>query len=416
MSVPAELHYTEEHEWVSIAGDTATVGITDYAAQQLGDVVYVSLPAVGAAVTSGEPCGEVESTKLVSDLYSPLDGEVVEANEELDDDPGLVNAEPYGAGWMFRVRIPAGSGGEAALPPGLLTAAEYEELTKSAGWPAAASGGYLRKRRQTTKQVTLTTARATAPPTSGSIWLIFSRTRSVVRRATLAGITRSAISSMVRARSARVFSIWVTSTVGGTLGFSRSVSAMCVTLSPARPEDHRAAPATRSSGRSSGISGRTDFLPQRAKVCTWRRFVIYSPADKERIMRLIHKLLYPLLVGIPVVTLASCSSSGSGVPSGPAPEVSSIVVDAVPTADEAGLYIANQKGYFRQQGLNIKIDPILGGEPGMADLQTGKAQIIVGNYVSFVLAQISHSITASPSTCGSSRTGRICSRATRRFT
>lgn len=108
-------------------------------------------------------------------------------------------------------------------------------------------------------------------------------------------------------------------------------------------------------------------------------------------MRLIHKLLYPLLVGIPVVTLASCSSSGSGVPSGPAPEVSSIVVDAVPTADEAGLYIANQKGYFRQQGLNIKIVPILGGEPGMADLQTGKAQIIVGNYVSFVLAQISHS-------------------------
>ena len=113
MSVPAELHYTEEHEWVSIAGDTATVGITDYAAQQLGDVVYVSLPAVGAAVTSGEPCGEVESTKSVSDLYSPLDGEVVEANEELDDDPGLVNAEPYGAGWMFRVRIQAGSGGLA---------------------------------------------------------------------------------------------------------------------------------------------------------------------------------------------------------------------------------------------------------------------------------------------------------------
>ncbi|HTZ27036.1 MAG TPA: glycine cleavage system protein H, partial [Streptosporangiaceae bacterium] len=78
-------------------------------------------------------CGEVESTKSVSDLYSPVDGEVVEANEELDGDPGLVNAEPYGAGWMFRVRIPAGSGGEAALPPGLLTAADYEELTKSAG-------------------------------------------------------------------------------------------------------------------------------------------------------------------------------------------------------------------------------------------------------------------------------------------
>jgi NitT/TauT family transport system substrate-binding protein len=108
-------------------------------------------------------------------------------------------------------------------------------------------------------------------------------------------------------------------------------------------------------------------------------------------MRLIHKLLCSLLIVIPVVTVASCSSgSGSGVPSGPAPEVSSIVVDAVPTADEAGLYIANQKGYFKQQGLNITIDPILGGEPGMADLQSGKAQIIVGNYVSFILAQIHH--------------------------
>jgi glycine cleavage system H protein len=133
MSVPAELHYTEEHEWVAIDGDTASVGITDYAAQSLGDVVYVSLPTAGAAVTAGEPCGEVESTKSVSDLYSPVDGEVIEVNEELDDDPGLVNAEPYGAGWMFRVRIPAGPGGEATLPPGLLTAAEYEELTKSAG-------------------------------------------------------------------------------------------------------------------------------------------------------------------------------------------------------------------------------------------------------------------------------------------
>jgi NitT/TauT family transport system substrate-binding protein len=113
-------------------------------------------------------------------------------------------------------------------------------------------------------------------------------------------------------------------------------------------------------------------------------------------MRLIHKLLCSLFVVIPVVTLASCSSGSSGVPTGPAPEVSSIVVDAVPTADEAGLYIANQKGYFRQQGLSIKIVPILGGEPGLADLQTGKARIIVGNYVSFVLAQISHSYHGKP--------------------
>ena len=133
MSVPAELHYTEEHEWVSINGDVATIGITDYAASALGDVVYVNLPAVDDAVTAGEPCGEVESTKSVSDLFSPVDGQVAEVNEELDDDPGLVNAEPYGAGWMFRVRIPAGPSGDAALPPGLLSAAEYDELTKSAG-------------------------------------------------------------------------------------------------------------------------------------------------------------------------------------------------------------------------------------------------------------------------------------------
>ena len=133
MSIPAELQYTEEHEWVAIEGDTASVGITDYAQQQLGDVVYVSLPAVGSTVVAGEPCGEVESTKSVSDLYSPVDGEVTEVNEELDDDPGLVNAEPYGAGWMFRVRLAPDNGGEPAIPAGLLSPAEYEELTKSAG-------------------------------------------------------------------------------------------------------------------------------------------------------------------------------------------------------------------------------------------------------------------------------------------
>jgi glycine cleavage system H protein len=132
MSVPAELRYSEEHEWVSVDGEVASVGITDYAAQSLGDVVYVSLPEVGATVTAGEPCGEVESTKSVSDLYSPVDGEVVEVNSELDDDPGLVNAEPYGAGWMFRVKVAAGPGGTGELPPSLLSPADYEELTKSA--------------------------------------------------------------------------------------------------------------------------------------------------------------------------------------------------------------------------------------------------------------------------------------------
>jgi len=114
---------------VAIDGGTATIGITDYATQQLGDVVYVSLPEVGAAVTSGEPCGEVESTKSVSDLYAPVDGEVIEINEELNDDPGLINAEPYGLGWMFRVRVAEGQ----SSGTGLLSPTEYDALTKSAG-------------------------------------------------------------------------------------------------------------------------------------------------------------------------------------------------------------------------------------------------------------------------------------------
>jgi glycine cleavage system H protein len=133
MSIPAELRYTPEHEWVALDGTTASVGITEYAAQQLGDVVYVSLPSPGTSVTAGEPCGEVESVKSVSDLYSPVDGEVAEVNSELEGDPSLVNAEPYAAGWLFRVRVPQDGDGQPALPPDLLSAAEYEELTKSAG-------------------------------------------------------------------------------------------------------------------------------------------------------------------------------------------------------------------------------------------------------------------------------------------
>jgi glycine cleavage system H protein len=129
MGVPADLRYTQEHEWVKIDGDTVQVGITDFATQALGDVVYVSLPEVGATVTAGEPCGEVESTKSVSDLYSPVDGEVSEVNEELQDDPGLINAEPYGVGWMFRVRA---AGGQPA-GTGLLSPTEYDELTKTTG-------------------------------------------------------------------------------------------------------------------------------------------------------------------------------------------------------------------------------------------------------------------------------------------
>jgi glycine cleavage system H protein len=126
MSVPDELRYTHEHEWVSISGSSASVGITDHAQRALGDVVYVSVPAPGTEVKAGEPCGEVESTKSVSDIYSPVDGEVTEVNEEIDKSPGLVNSDPYGAGWLFRIRL----AGDGELPPGLLSATEYEALTR----------------------------------------------------------------------------------------------------------------------------------------------------------------------------------------------------------------------------------------------------------------------------------------------
>jgi len=112
-------------------------------------------------------------------------------------------------------------------------------------------------------------------------------------------------------------------------------------------------------------------------------------------MRLINKLLYCLAAGVPVVALAACSSSGSSaVATGPAPEQSSITIDAVPTADAAGLYIAQDNGYFAKQGLTVKIVPIHGGEYGMGDLQKGKAQLIEGNYVSFILAQIAGTFAA----------------------
>jgi glycine cleavage system H protein len=126
MTVPEELRYTAEHEWVAIDGTVASVGITDYAQNSLGDVVYVSVPAAGTAVTAGEPCGEVESTKSVSDIYSPVDGEVIEANPEIEDDPGLVNSDPYGAGWLMRIRL-ADDGPQA---DDLLTAEQYAELIK----------------------------------------------------------------------------------------------------------------------------------------------------------------------------------------------------------------------------------------------------------------------------------------------
>jgi glycine cleavage system H protein len=127
MSIPDELRYTSEHEWIALSGPVASVGITDYAQQALGDVVYVSVPAPGTRVTAGEPCGEVESTKSVSDIFAPVDGEVTEVNGDLEDDPALVNSDPYGAGWLMRIRVD-----EPDDASGLLTADEYADLTKEA--------------------------------------------------------------------------------------------------------------------------------------------------------------------------------------------------------------------------------------------------------------------------------------------
>ncbi|WP_228984365.1 glycine cleavage system protein GcvH [Streptomyces sp. DH12] len=122
MSNPQQLRYSKEHEWLSTAEDgVSTVGITEHAANALGDVVYVQLPEVGATVTAGETCGELESTKSVSDLYSPVTGEVVEANQEVVDDPSLVNTAPFEGGWLFKVRV-------TDEPQDLLSADEYTEF------------------------------------------------------------------------------------------------------------------------------------------------------------------------------------------------------------------------------------------------------------------------------------------------
>ena len=101
------LKYTDEHEWVALDGDIATVGITDYAADKLGDVVFVELPAIDSTVTAATVVGEIESTKSVGELYAPLTGVVVEANDAVVDDPSLVNSDPFGAGWLVKLRVEA---------------------------------------------------------------------------------------------------------------------------------------------------------------------------------------------------------------------------------------------------------------------------------------------------------------------
>jgi glycine cleavage system H protein len=123
----ADLRYTKDHEWVKVDGDTATIGVTDFAASQLGDVVFVDLPQVGRTVEQFAAFGVVESVKAVSDLYAPVSGEVLEVNADLSSKPELVNSDPFGAGWMIRVRI-----ADSTQVAGLLDAAAYKKLTAEA--------------------------------------------------------------------------------------------------------------------------------------------------------------------------------------------------------------------------------------------------------------------------------------------
>ena len=121
-SIPNELSYTKEHEWVSAVDSTFTMGITDFAQAALGDIVYVQLPKIGESVTAGKVCGEVESTKSVSDIYAPVTGTIVAINDALSNSPESINSDPYGAGWLAKIEV-------SAPPTDLLSAAQYAELT-----------------------------------------------------------------------------------------------------------------------------------------------------------------------------------------------------------------------------------------------------------------------------------------------
>jgi glycine cleavage system H protein len=125
--IPADLRYTKEHEWVRVEGDVATIGITQHAADQLGDIVFVELPEAGRAVEQFAAFGVVESVKAVSDLFAPVGGEVVETNGALASTPEVVNSDPYGAGWMLRIRLTDTSQVDALLDP-----AAYEALVAEA--------------------------------------------------------------------------------------------------------------------------------------------------------------------------------------------------------------------------------------------------------------------------------------------
>ncbi|OWP85073.1 glycine cleavage system protein GcvH [Flavobacterium columnare] len=123
MNIPTNLKYTKDHEWVSIEGDIATVGITDFAQKELGDIVYVEVDTLDQTLAKDEVFGTVEAVKTVSDLFLPLSGEIMEFNEELESNPELVNSDPYGAAWMIKVKI-----SEIAEIEGLLSSEDYKDL------------------------------------------------------------------------------------------------------------------------------------------------------------------------------------------------------------------------------------------------------------------------------------------------
>lgn len=125
-NIPDDLHYSKDHEWVRVDGNVAIVGITDHAQNQLGDVVYVELPKVGDEFAANEPFGSVESVKAVSEVFSPVSGEIAEVNTGLQDAPEKVNTDPYGEGWMIRVKL-----SNAGEVDSMLSAAEYEDFTKA---------------------------------------------------------------------------------------------------------------------------------------------------------------------------------------------------------------------------------------------------------------------------------------------
>ena len=125
MNIPAELKYTKDHEWIQIEGNVATVGITDFAQGELGDIVYVDVDTLDDTIEEGENFGSVEAVKTVSDLFMPLSGEVIEFNEELEDEPELVNTDPYGKGWMIKIDI-----SDSSQIENLLDAEAYKDLIK----------------------------------------------------------------------------------------------------------------------------------------------------------------------------------------------------------------------------------------------------------------------------------------------